>query len=316
MKYDLGVTIKNVEFNLQHICLFLDASIMIKIEKSNEFVQDNEIHLQILDYLENDKGFFRLSTKLGQQSEEETKNWFLEFCRKIGTPLSQSEQGDILLSVRNLSLDEKDPRTRGPNTNKKLSFHTDRCDVIGFFCLQPAKSGGENQIIQSEKVEKIIKNEKPNLYHILCQKFPYKTHTIDQANLRPYCEQPIFSKKDGYFACSYLRVLINRADQDPDCPNLSIRQKEALDFLDSVCEREELQTRFTLKRGEVLFLNNWTTLHRRTAFEDFSNPKQRRHLLRVWLSMPNSRPIDESFLANFGAVGAGELRGGIKKLPD
>jgi hypothetical protein len=32
--------------------------------------------------------------------------------------------------------------------------------------------------------------------------------------------------------------------------------------------------------------------------------------------MPNSRPIDESFLANFGAVGAGEVRGGIKKLPD
>ena len=60
MKYDLGVTIKNVEINLQHICKFLEASIMIKIEKSNEFVQDNEIHLQILDYLENDKGFFRL----------------------------------------------------------------------------------------------------------------------------------------------------------------------------------------------------------------------------------------------------------------
>ena len=316
MKYDLGVTIKNVEFNLQHICIFLEASIMIKIEKSNEFVQDNEIYLQILDYLENDKGFFRLSTKLGQQSEKETKNWFLEFCRTIGTPLSQSEQGDILLSVRNQSLDENDSRTRGPNTNKKLSFHTDRCDAIGFLCLKPAKSGGENQIIQSEKVEKIIHKEQPHLHNILYQKFPYKTHTIDQANLHLYCEQPIFSRKDGYFACSYLRVLINRADQDPDCPYLSIHQKEALDFLDFVCEREELQTRFTLKRGEVLFLNNWTTLHRRTAFEDFSNPKQRRHLLRVWLSMPNSRPIDESFLANFGAVGAGEVRGGIKKLPD
>ena len=305
-----------MKINLQHICIFLEASIMIKIEKSNEFVQDNEIYLQILDYLENDKGFFRLSTKLGQQSEEETKNWFLEFCRKIGTPLSQSEQGDILLSVRNQSLDENDSRTRGPNTNKKLSFHTDRCDAIGFLCLKPAKSGGENQIIQSEKVEKIIHKEQPHLHNILYQKFPYKTHTIDQANLPLYCEQPIFSRKDGYFACSYLRVLINRADQDPGCPYLSIHQKEALDFLDSVCEREELQTRFTLKRGEVLFLNNWTTLHRRTAFEDFSNPKQRRHLLRVWLSMPNSRPIDESFLANFGAVGAGELRGGIKKLPD
>ena len=238
----------------------------------------------------------------------------MEFCKKIGTPLSQNENGENLLSVRDQSLGEKDPRTRGPNTNKKLSFHTDRCDVIGFLCLQPAKSGGENQIIQSKKVEKIIKKERPDLHEILYQKFPYKTHSIDPANPLPFCEQPIFSSQNGYFACSYLRVLIDRADQDPDCPSLSNQQKEALDFLDSVCERNQLQTRFTLKRGDILFLNNWTTLHRRTAFEDFSELNQRRHLLRVWLSVANSRPIDNSFLSNFGAVGAGEIRGGIRKM--
>ena len=108
-----------------------------------------------------------------------------------------------------------------------------------------------------------------------------------------------------------MRVLIERANNDPHCPDLSTLQKEALDFLDLVCEREELQTRFTLKKGDMLFLNNWTTLHRRTAFEDFSEPSQRRHLLRVWLSMPNSRPLDQSFLANFGSVEAGTIRGGI-----
>ena len=67
-----------------------------------------------------------------------------------------------------------------------------------------------------------------------------------------------------------------------------------------------------MKRGEILFLNNWTTLHRRTAFEDFKDPLKKRHLLRIWLSMPNSRPIDQAFISNFGAVGAGELRGGIR----
>ena len=29
----------------------------------------------------------------------------------------------------------------GPNTRKRLSFHTDRCDVIGFLCLRQARSG-------------------------------------------------------------------------------------------------------------------------------------------------------------------------------
>ena len=45
-----------------------------------------------------------------------------------------------------------------------------------------------------------------------------------------------------------------------------------------------------MKSGEILLLNNWTSLHRRTAFDDSLDPERKRHLLRVWLSMPNSRP--------------------------
>ena len=241
----------------------------------------------------------------------EYSDWFLNFCRALGTPRSQSTSGDFVLSIRNESFAKEDQRTRGPNTNRSLSFHTDRCDVIAFLCLNPAKSGGENQIVQSSIVEEIIHKERPELHAVLTQNFPYKRHVIDQANPSPFCLQPIFSWKDSLFACSYLRVLIDRADADPDCPALTPQQREAIDFLDQVCEREDLQTRFTLKAGELLFLNNWTTLHRRTAFEDFKDPNKRRHLLRIWLSMPNSRPLDEAFRANFGAVEAGALRGGI-----
>lgn len=265
---------------------------------------------ELAERLAGQTGIVRISS----QSEflANSNKLFLDFCKKIGTPLSQNTEGDLVLSVKNAALSENDPKVRGPNTNKKLSFHTDRCDVIAFLCLQPAKKGGENQVIESEKIEKIIKNERPELHATLCQKFPYKTHTIDKANTLPFCEQPIFSWCDNFFACSYLRVLIDRADKDPHCPSLSKVQREALDFMDSVCERKELQSCFTMKRGEILFLNNWTTLHRRTAFQDFNDPLKKRHLLRIWLSMPNSRPIDRAFIANFGAVGAGEIRGGIK----
>jgi hypothetical protein len=266
---------------------------------------------QIINTLEDDNGFLRLKFPFKLENLTLVRSVLLEFTQKIGTPLSQDINGQLILSVKNEALSPNDSKVRGPNTNKKLSFHTDRCDVIVFLCLQPAKSGGENQIVNSDQVESTIKKERPDLHKILCKKFPYKTHTIDQANPLPYCEQPIFSWRDSFFACSYLRVLIERANNDPQCPDLSTLQKEALDFLDLVCEREELQTRFTLKKGDMLFLNNWTTLHRRTAFEDFSEPSQRRHLLRVWLSMPNSRPLDQSFLANFGSVEAGTIRGGI-----
>ena len=271
----------------------------------------HDIVNNIRNLLEKGEGTYRENCKSIDGVEENQEELFWNLCNLIGTPLSQSTQGEKILSIKNAGLSADDPKVRGPNTNQKLSFHSDRCDVIAFLCLQPARSGGENQIVQSEEVEQVIRKERIDLHTILSQKFPYKTHTIDGANPLPYCEQPIFSNRDGFFACSYLRVLIDRADQDPNCPDLNDSQKEALDFLDSVCERKELQSCFTLQKGDMLFLNNWTTLHRRTAFDDHDDSDKKRHLLRIWLSMPNSRPIDESFRKNFGAVEAGAIRGGI-----
>ena len=275
-------------------------------------------HQKLADELENGSGMVRLSApkSLAIFDFEQSSRWFLDFCQQLGTPLSQSSNGDLVLSIRNESYGKEDPRTRGPNTNRRLSFHTDRCDVIAFLCLNPAKNGGENQIVPSTTVEAIIRKKRPDLHATLIKPYPFKRHVIDRANPSPFCMQPIFSWKDSLFACSYLRVLIDRADADPNCPDLTPQQKEAIDYLDEVCEREKLQTRFTLKTGDLLLLNNWTTLHRRTGFEDFQDPQKRRHLLRVWLSMPNSRPLDEAFRANFGAVEAGALRGGIHRIVD
>ena len=77
-----------------------------------------------------------------------------------------------------------------------------------------------------------------------------------------------------------------------------------------------MQHRFFLERGDLLFLNNWTTLHRRTEFEDHDTPELKRHLLRVWLSVPNSRPIDPLFVDNFGATEAGAIRGGMRAVSE
>ena len=266
-----------------------------------------------LEELENGTGIIRIHAEDFLKNVSDPTTWFLDWCKQIGTPVSQSANGDLILSVRNESFGKNDSRTRGPNTNKKLSFHTDRCDVIAFLCLMPAKNGGENQVIESQVIEKIIQLERPELHSILKQKYPLKRHSVDSANEKPYVMQPIFSECQGYFACSYLRVLIDRADSDKNCPSLSKEQRDAIKFLDEVCERKELQLRFTMKRGDILLLNNWTLLHRRTAFKDYQDPKMRRHLLRVWLSVPNSRPIDESFKDNFGSTKAGVIRGGMKK---
>jgi hypothetical protein len=38
-----------------------------------------------------------------------------------------------------------------------------------------------------------------------------------------------------------------------------------------------------LERGDMQFINNYTTLHARTAFEDYPEPERRRLMVRLWL---------------------------------
>ena len=131
------------------------------------------------DELEKESGMIRIRTEKNFDKLNETSVWFLELCKKLGTPVSQSTKGELILSIRNESFGKNDLRTRGPNTNNKLGFHTDRCDVIAFLCMMPAMSGGENQVVDSRKIAEIIRSERPDLYEVLQKRFPYKRHVID-----------------------------------------------------------------------------------------------------------------------------------------
>ena len=267
----------------------------------------------IQDQLENGPGVVLMRRfPIAGHDKDSAREAFRNWCSGIGTLISQNEKGDTLFDVSDAGFGKNDPRTRGPNTNKKLSFHTDRCDVIGFLCWKQAQSGGENELISSMHLYNEIARRRPDLLEVLMQSFLYKRHNTDLGNEQPFCEQPIFSFQDGHFACSFLRVLINRAHTDPNLPNLTPEQIEAMDFLEAVAEEADMSHHFRQEPGDVLLLNNWVTLHRRSAFVDHEDPEEKRCLFRAWLSMPNSRPLDPRFMANFGAVGAGEVRGGFR----
>jgi hypothetical protein len=65
-----------------------------------------------------------------------------------------------------------------------------------------------------------------------------------------------------------------------------------LDRFEEVTKRPEFMLEFTLQPGEMYFLNNYTILHARTAFDDGDvEEDQRRHLLRLWLEAPGMRPV-------------------------
>ncbi len=245
-------------------------------------------------------------------NEGEAKKLFLILASLIGTLVSQSSEGELIFSVRDSGYKEDDPRSRGPNTRKKLSFHSDRCDVIGFLCLKQAMSGGENQIVSSIAIHNHLVENEPGLIKYLYEPFYYKRHNVDTGNELPYCRQPIFSVTESKFACNLLRVLIDRAYAMPELPDMSEEQKRALDAIEETASLTEMHFNFRQRPGDILFLNNWTTLHRRSEFIDFPEPEKKRHILRAWISPPNNRPIDPLFEDNYGDHRAGKVRGGMR----
>lgn len=243
-------------------------------------------------------------------SVDELKRFFWGMMSHVGTPISQSATGEKIFSVRNEGFGEKDPKTRGPNTRKKLSYHTDRCDVIGFLCIQPAFQGGENQVVSSISVFNQICETRPDLLEVLMQPFYYKRHNVDLGNQQAFTQQPIFSIHEGHFAANFLRVLIERAYQDPALPDMTDLQREALDYVETIAADPELHFSFRQEAGDLVLLNNFVTFHRRHEFKDA--PEHPRHLLRIWLSVPNSRPLHPMFAGNYGSVAAGAIRGGMQ----
>ena len=265
------------------------------------------------DELEQGAGAVRLQGfPLARWDQPARERAFWALSASVGTPVSQSAEGKRLFHVRDAGYAPTDPRFRGPMSSKRLSFHTDRADVIAFLCIQPAAEGGETYIVSSAALREELRQQDPHTFATLCEPYPYLRHTVDQGNQLPYCEIPIFSEKDGHWGAHFLRVLIDRADQAPDAPSLTEKQRQALDQLEARAEDPINHISLKLAPGDILLLNNWTTFHRRSAFTD---TQTKRHLLRIWLSMPNSRPLDDRFTAHFGATQPGALRGGMRPNP-
>ena len=91
---------------------------------------------------------------------------------------------------------------------------------------------------------------------------------------------------------------------------LTAQHVEALDCFDALANDVRLNFLMRLEAGDMQFVHNHTLLHDRTAFEDWAEPERKRHLLRLWLSSPDARPLPEVWGQRYGSVQPG-LRGGV-----
>jgi hypothetical protein len=262
--------------------------------------------------LEDGSGIYQFrGIKVDGYAKNDLRLLYWGLGQHIGTAVSQSKDGDLLGDVRNVGSDIYSADGRGYKSNQRLSFHTDSADVVGLFVLQVAKSGGVSMVASSVAVHNEIARRRSDLLEVLYEPFYWSWNKQEPPGEPPYYRQPIFSMHEGKFSCRYIKRQIINAQAFDEVPRLTAEQKEAMELIDEIANSEAFKLAYEFKPGDLQLLNNHTCFHSRTAFEDYPEHERRRHLLRMWLSVPNSRPLSPLMHVIYQDQRPGVVRGGF-----
>jgi hypothetical protein len=182
---------------------------------------------------------------------------------------------------------------------------------VGLLCINRAESGGESMIVSGISVHDALMRRRPDLLAEL-----YKPIYMDRRGevppgKKPWFGMPLFSWHNNVFTgYSPVRQYIESLARFPEAPRMSNLQREALDLYYQVCEEEAFCLRLQFEPGDIQFLQNHVVFHSRTSFVVRAGP-DRRHLMRIWLSLPDGRQLPPAMAEKWINIEVGTRRGGV-----
>lgn len=247
---------------------------------------------------------------VNEYSEQFTEIIFCGIGCHIGKARSQNAVGDILGHVRDVGAEGSDSNARIYQTNERQTFHTDSCDVVGLLCLKTAKEGGKSLLVSTKSIYNKMRKNRPDLLKLLFDPIATDRRGEIPQGEKPYFEIPVLSWYQGKLTGMYQRQYIDSAQRFADAFKLTDRHIEALDMFDELANDPQLHLSMQLEVGDMQFVYNHSQLHDRSGFIDHPEAEDRRHLLRLWLSLEGDRELPQCFVQRFGSVKIGD-RGGI-----
>ncbi len=178
-------------------------------------------------------------------------------------------------------------------TNAETCFHTDSSsvdtvpDIVGLYCEQPGSRGGDSLVSNALRVHEILRQEAPEVLAILQR--PWIRDIVTPGVERTHANLlrnrfPVFapSGRPGGVLFRYMRYWLEQGQSKAGQP-LDAAATRAFDVLDRLLEHPDNVVRFRLEKGDMLWLNNTTLAHNRTAYED--DPGNVRTLQRMWIEV-------------------------------
>lgn len=250
---------------------------------------------------------------LDRFGREEVLRAYLGIGSCLGHGRPQNAAGHWIGHVRDTGDDATNPATRLYRTNARQRFHVDSCDVVGLLCLRKARTGGASSLCSSLAIIEEIGATRPDLIPVLERPFFYDRKEEVPEGKGAYYQMPILHRHQGKTSVYFARDFIESAQRRfPKIPRLTPEQVEALDLVEQLAESEGLRLSIEFEPGDIQFVHNHVLLHSRDAYEDGPEPEDKRHLLRLWLSAHEPRPLPPVFAERYGPLVEGQPRGGIQ----
>jgi hypothetical protein len=264
---------------------------------------------KIAQELETGRGMILLRGLPLAYSPEDLRMAYWGMGAHLGTAVSQGGRGEVLGIVEDEGQAVEITKRRGSKNSLELDFHADRCDVVGLLCVRKAKAGGLSRIVSAAAIHNEVLRRRPDLIDAFYADWHHSRQGDERPGESRAYAKPVFGFRDGHFTGHVSPLYIRSAQEFSEVPRLTKTQQEALDLLGVLSA--ELALDMSFEPGDIQLLNNHLIYHSRTRFEDYEERDRKRLLLRLWLSVPGSRPLPDGYEIVFGNVEAGAVRGGV-----
>jgi hypothetical protein len=263
----------------------------------------------IAQELETGRGMILLRGLPLRYSPDDLRMVYWGIGAHLGTAVSQGGRGEVLANVEDEAKSVEFTKRRGSKTSDTLSFHSDRCDIVGLLCVRKARTGGLSRVVSAAAIHNEVLRRRPDLIDVFYADWHHSRQGDEQPGESRAYPKPIFGFQGEHFTGLFSPTYIRSAQEFPEVPRFTREQQEALDLYTQLSE--ELALSMAFEPGDIQLLNNHLTYHARTSFDDYAEPERKRLLLRLWLAVPGSRPLPEGWELVFGKTEPGVVRGGV-----
>lgn len=193
-----------------------------------------------------------------------------------------------LFDVVDQGLDHTTTNAPVSKTKAATGMHTDSSDarynpdLVGLLCLQPGARGGESLLASAVEMLERLRERHPELESIARTAWPRDVVTPGLAQDVAAIQAnaiPLFAEDEHGLVFRYMRYWTERAMAKLGRP-VPVQLTQLFDFIDADMADNALN--FSLKRGDILLVNNRLVVHGRGAFEDAPGAA-RRCLVRAWV---------------------------------